>query len=400
MPKPYFFFRPLLAKNHAWAAFYWQTDKPETVEAADYASCFDESGVASLANKTPLILPTDPAWLAQSEFIQKFEANQAIFVLPANILDDAASIERCKALRKHGQHCALQVEKAEIIRQIPVAAFNYLQFDAGFVRHKLPALELHYTSDAGFKKIAHAVHSHEQFDWLAAHHFELCDSRFITELDPNAGKEPDLTRLKLLKLLSLVAQDADTREIEEIFREEPKLSYNLLRLVNSVAVGAKTSIGSFHQAIAILGRRQLQRWLQLLIYADQLAHVNVPNPLMQLAAARGRQMELLVGAIEPAIDIPEFGDTAFMTGIFSLLDVLLNLPMNGIIDALPLQTDIRDALSSRQGVLGHLLNAITASESGDFVSAADTLAQLGISPSRHATAQTAALFWASGINLD
>jgi c-di-GMP-related signal transduction protein len=67
---------------------------------------------------------------------------------------------------------------------------------------------------------------------------------------------------------------------------------------------------------------------------------------------------------------------------------------------LPLQTDIRDALSSRQGVLGHLLNAITASESGDFVNAADTLAQVGISPARHAIAQTAAFFWASGINLD
>jgi EAL and modified HD-GYP domain-containing signal transduction protein len=399
MPKPYFFFRPLLAKNHAWAAFDWQTDKPDTVESVDYTRCFEESGVASLANKTPLILPTKPAWLAQSEFIQKFEANQAIFVLPADILDDAANIERCKALRKHRQHCALQVENAKVIRQIPVAAFNYLQFNAGFARHQLPDLDLHYTSDAGFKKMARAVDSHEQFDWLAANHFELCDSSFINVLNPNAGKEPDLTRLKLLKLLSLVAQDADTHEIEGVFREEPKLSYNLLRLVNSVSVGAKTNIGSFHQAIAILGRRQLQRWLQLLIYANQLAQVNVPNPLMQLAAARGRQMELLVGAMEPAIDIPEFANTAFMTGIFSLLDVLLNLPMSEIIDALPLQADIRDALSSRQGVLGHLLNAVTAGESGNFVSAADTLEQLGISPARHTTAQTAAFFWASGINL-
>lgn len=52
MPKPYFFFRPLLAKNHAWAAFDWQTDKPEITEPADYARCFDESGVAPLAKKT------------------------------------------------------------------------------------------------------------------------------------------------------------------------------------------------------------------------------------------------------------------------------------------------------------------------------------------------------------
>ena len=400
MPKPYFFFRPLLAKNHTWAAFDWQTDKPETADAADFTRCFGESGAAQLANTMPLVLSTQPSWLVQSEFIQKFDANQAIFVLSASALDDQANIDQCKTLRKQGRHCALQVTSTESIRQIPVTAFDYLQFDTGFARHQLPASELLYASDAGFRKIARAVDSHEQFDWLVAKRFDLCDSGFITAFDPGTGKEPDLTRLKLLKLLSLVAQDADTHDIEEIFREEPKLSYNLLRLVNSVAVGAKTSIGSFHQAIAILGRRQLQRWLQLLIYANQLAQVNVPNPLMQLAAARGRQMELLVGAMEPAIDIPEFGDTAFMTGIFSLLDVLLNLPMNVIIDALPLQADIHDALSSRQGVLGHLLNAITSSESGDFAGASEILAQVGISPARHAIAQTAAFFWASRINLE
>jgi EAL and modified HD-GYP domain-containing signal transduction protein len=400
MPKPYFFFRPLLAKNHAWAAFDWQTDKPEITEPADYARCFDESGVAPLAKKNPLILPAAPSWLEHSEFIQKFEANQAIFVLPASVLDDTATIERCKALRKHGQHCALQVDNAEIIRRIPVAAFDYLQFDAPFVRHQLPALDLAYAEDAGFQTIARHVDSHELFAWLANKHFTYGESSFVTVRDPGAGKEPDLTRLKLLKLLSLVAQDADTCEIESIFREEPKLSYNLLRLVNSVAVGAKTSIGSFHQAIAILGRRQLQRWLQLLIYANQLAHANAPNPLMQLAAARGRQMELLVGAIEPAINIPDFGDSAFMTGIFSLLDILLNLPMNEILDTLPLQSDIQVALGDRQGVLGHLLNAVSAGEAGNFLAASETLDQLGISPARHAMAQTAAFFWASGINLE
>jgi EAL and modified HD-GYP domain-containing signal transduction protein len=390
----------MLAKNHAWAAFDWQTDQTATVEAADYAHCLGESGVEPLARKAPLIIPTAPAWLEHGEFIQKFEANQAIFVLPTGILEDAPNIEQCKALRKQGRHCALHVTSAEIIRQIPVAAFDYLQFDARFARHQLPASELSYTGDAGFRKIAHAIDSREEFDWLATHHFELYDSSFVTLRNAAAGKDADLTRLKLLKLLSLVAQDADTREIEVIFREEPKLSYNLLRLVNSVAVGAKTSIGSFSQAIAILGRRQLQRWLQLLIYANQLSHVREPNPLLQLAAARGRQMELLVGAIEPAIDIEEFGDTAFMTGIFSLLDVLLKLPMSEILDALPLQKDIHDAMGSRQGILGHLLSTIICAESGDFPGAAETLRQIGINPSRHASAQTAALFWASGINLD
>ena len=103
----------------------------------------------------------------------------------------------------------------------------------------------------------------------------------MTTVDTRVPVDADTTRLKLLKLLSLVVQDADTREIEEIFRQEPKLSYNLLRLVNSVAVGPKTPITGFNQAITVLGRRQLQRWLQLLIYANQFGQAGQPNPLLQ-----------------------------------------------------------------------------------------------------------------------
>jgi len=399
MPGPYFFFRPLLAPNRAWTAIAWQAGGAQRADASDYARCFAESGAAALANSLPLVFPADPDWLAQSEFIQNFDADQAIFVIPAASLDDAAIAERCAALRKQGRHLALCIENSATIKRVPVAAFDYLHFDATFARYELPALDLIYTASAGLRQIASGVAAHQLFDWLAAHGIELCDGRFLTLRNPNSPSEPDLTRLKLIKLLSLVVQDADTREIEEIFREEPKLSYNLLRLVNSVAVGAKTTISSFQQAIALLGRRQLQRWLQLLIYANQLAHANEPNPLMQLAAARGRQMEFLAGVIEPRPEIPYVGDAAFMTGIFSLLDILLNLPMSTIIEALPLQACIADALSSRQGVLGEMLAAVIAGEAGDHATAEETLTRLGISPLQHAMSQTTAFSWASQINL-
>lgn len=404
MPAPYAFLTPLLAPNRAWTALDWQMSSPEALGSTDLIEPFTTDDARLLAEKMPFVLSIDSAWLLQNEFIQKFEANQVIFVLPENSLASVPVIEQCKLLRKKGYHCALNVSHAGFIRDIPLAAFDHIDFDASFARNELPGADLIYTADAGFKKMVRSVGSHELFDWLAGKNFNYCGSNFVTLRDHAKEKSADFTRLKLLKLLSLVAQDADTHEIEKIFREEPKLSYNLLRLVNSVAVGAKTTIGSFHQAIAILGRRQLQRWLQLLIYANQLSHTSEPNPLMKLAAARGRQMELLAGAIkpviEPAIDTPDFSDTAFMTGIFSLLDVLLNIPMSEILDALPLQASIRAALDSRQGVQGHLLSAIIAGESGHLETAATTLAEIGISPASHAQAQMSAFLWANGINLD
>ena len=66
----------------------------------------------------------------------------------------------------------------------------------------------------------------------------------------------------LLKLMTLVTSDADTDEIEALIKRDPNLSYQLLRLVNSVAFAPGKKIASFGQAIALLGRRQLQRHLQ------------------------------------------------------------------------------------------------------------------------------------------
>jgi len=402
MASPFFFFRPVLAADSSWAAFDWQSSNRATTYGADYIRCYSNAGVAPLAGTMPLITPIDPDDLSNSDFLDTFEASQVTLVLPTSVLDDKRAMERCRHLSAQGYRFGLDVDNTEILKNIPISDFDALRFDAAFARQELSALNLMYLNDAGFRKIATDVGTYEMFGWLQEKGFELYGSHFLTARNPLAGKEPDLTRLKLLKLLNIVKQDGDTREIEAIFREEPKLSYNLLRLVNSVAVGARTKISSFSQAIAILGRRQLQRWLQLLIYANNLADGNTPNPLMQIAAARGRQMELLSASIAPEPDIPDLCDNAFMTGLFSLLDILINLPMSDILKELPMQDEVVEALlsPSNGGVLGVLLTAVASAEAGNFPAAEAAYEKLGIDAAAVAKAQVAAFYWACRINVE
>ena len=87
----------------------------------------------------------------------------------------------------------------------------------------------------------------------------------------------------------------------------------MLRLVNSAAIAPRSPIESFAQAINLLGRRQLGRWLQLLVYADTDGKKSI-NPLLIKAATRGRMMELLASKESTN------SDCAFMVGCFSLLD--------------------------------------------------------------------------------
>ena len=149
-------------------------------------------------------------------------------------------------------------------------------------------------------------------------------------------------------VLGLLARDADSRELELQLKQDPTLSYHLLKLVNSAAFAVSTQITSFNQAINLLGRRQLQRWLQLLLYARQQPD-GPPNLLLPLAARRGAQLEALC---KHAGGDRDEQDMAFMTGVFSLLDRLLRMPMRDIAADLCLPEHIAGALLERGGTMG------------------------------------------------
>jgi len=196
------------------------------------------------------------------------------------------------------------------------------------------------------------------------------------------------TQTLLLKLLAQITRDAETRDIEATLKHDPQLSVQLLRLVNSVAFAPTTRIDSFAHAITLLGRRQLQRWLQLLLYASQ-APGTQGNPLLTNAALRATLME---GLCKAGGSDRTTQDEAFMVGMFSLLEALFSQPLAAIIGPLQLAKKINAALLQHAGVLGDLLTLVEAAEQGpDAV--APMLGRTGISNETWCRAQIDALRW-------
>ena len=400
MSSAYTFIRPYLDANGAWCAFDWRSADPLARSANEIASTCASTGVHMLTSAFPLLLPVGPEALADETLCATFSPKQAVFLLPEQALSLSDTVQRSTDLRARGYRIGVQLESPELLRTVPFTAFDHLGCTGSTVRQEFTGSDLRYAARIGFRRIATDVRSHDMHDWLHGNGFDWFDGRFLAAPDPRLGRSPDLTRLKLLHLLDIVRHDGDTREIEAIFREEPKLAYNLLRLVNSAAVGARTQITSFTHAITILGRRRLQRWLQLLVYANHLAEGQGPNPLMQLAAARGRQMELLCIALDPKPEILDLCDSAYMTGLFSLLEVLINLPMQDIVKELPLQDEVLEALATpgQGGQLSRVLAALCAGEAGRYQEASERFAELGISPEKLTKAQATAFLWASHID--
>ena len=166
-----------------------------------------------------------------------------------------------------------------------------------------------------------------------------------------AGRKLDHSQLALLHLINLISEDAETAVLEDVFKREPGLTLNLLRLTNSVACGLSVRVTSLRHAITLLGRRQLQRWLQLLLYtAGGMGNI---SPLLQMAAMRGRLMELLAEKLAPGDRT--LADHAFMTGILSLTPALLGQTIEDIVAGLTLHREVQEALCKHVGRIGDLL---------------------------------------------
>lgn len=163
----------------------------------------------------------------------------------------------------------------------------------------------------------------------------------------------------VIELVNMTRRGADVGEIEALLKRAPMLSFKLLRYVNSAAFGLQCEINSFHHAVMLLGMKKLSRWAALLLTSVQSAAA--PRVVSHCAVTRARFMELV------AVDClsPEYADNAFLTGIFSTLDVMLGVPMAQALDTVSLPSDVTDALLGAGGLLAPFLQLAVACEGSD-----------------------------------
>ncbi|WP_194714901.1 EAL and HDOD domain-containing protein [Noviherbaspirillum soli] len=242
-------------------------------------------------------------------------------------------------------------------------------------------------------RLAEKVETLVQFQHCRDLGYHLFQGYHFAHPEMVSGRRLSSSHAALLRLLAMLQQDADIRQIENVFKEHPALAVNLLRLANSAAMGQRQPLRSVANAIVVLGRRQLQRWLLLLMLASADAGLSGASALLHLAATRGKLMELLMQAEQPAL-----ADSAFVTGIVSVMDVLLGQPIRQVVDTLGLADDIRAALLERRGPIGQLLRLAQALESDDdsivreYIGANASRAALTINHS-----QGQALLWANRV---
>jgi len=334
--------------------------------------------------------------LLMDDALELLPRNQVVIELLETIQPNEIVIERCKELKKKGFSLALDdnlfdpsfaplyevadIVKVDLLMTTPDALSPMVQ------QYRNWPLTL----------LAEKVENMEMFQLCHDLGFHLFQGYYFARPVVLNKRRVDVSGISLLKLINLVISDAEIQEIEETFRRNPSLAYNLLRLVNSVAMGLRERIKTLRHAIVVLGRQQLKRWAQLALYASKGGDT-IMSPLLEVAAMRGRLMELLVIKNAQLSLDREMAERAFMTGVLSLIDVLFETSMDDVVRQLNLADDIRQALQGRNGYLGLLLMLAERLEESDFAGVLPLLAQLKVKEDVLMAAQREAIQWTNNL---
>lgn len=283
---------------------------------------------------------------------------------------DARLIDRLDKLRRAGFHVALDDigeltdELVEMLPHVDIVKVDFLLTrPAG-----LPAIAEAVLA-SGKTLVAEKLETREDCTLARELGFHLFQGYFFARPQVLSARRSDPSRQSLLRVLALIASDAPLAELEAELKRSPDVVMQLLRLVNSSAYGLGRRIASVREAILAAGTRQVARWAQLLLYASSGELPWRSDPLTQLAGTRSRFMELVASHLRP--DDERFVDAAFMTGIFSLVHVLLGdaAPADALV-RLGLVAEIGDAIIHGAGPLGALLAIAEAAEEGNAEGAA------------------------------
>ena len=264
---------------------------------------------------------------------------------------------------------------------------------ADFVKVDIQALsdaelERHARELAPFraKLIAEKVETADEWRRCRQLGFELFQGYFFARPRTFSGQRLPTDRTQILRLVArLQDPDAELEELADLVAQDVSLSYRLLRLINSAYFPTRREVDDIRRATLYLGLNGLRTWVTWIA----LSRIDDKPAELKLVTLVRAQMARLVA--------PHFGgegDQAFLVGLFSTLDALMDRPMTEVVVDLPLGDAVKAALVDGAGELGRLLVAIQQYERGEW----SALAAVGVDLEHMGEAYYEALEWAEGIH--
>jgi len=300
---------------------------------------------------------------------------------------DAELIDACLDLRKMGYQFALDdfVLRPEMKPLIEIASYVKVDFRLSDASERREIRLMTRGSKAAL--LAEKVEDQEEFDVARAEGYEYFQGYFFSRPKIIANREIPPNRMNYLRLMAeLTRQPLDLREVVRIVRMEASLCYRLLRLANSPMWGIRNDITSVRDAFILVGEDRFRALAS--VAAACVLGEGQPTALTSLSVERARFCELLAPLIGAN------STEQFLIGLLSLLDTVLQTPMESIVQSLPLREEAKAALLGAANLAAVPLCLIRSFESGAWGKCASAADAVGVSEETLARLYIESVQWA------
>jgi EAL and modified HD-GYP domain-containing signal transduction protein len=325
-----------------------------------------------LLGKTPLLFPRD--------------------ILGVEILESVPPDEHilrvCKQFKKSGYYIILDdlILNDEYQPLIDIADYIKIDFRITTAKERKQIIKQLKNLEVTF--MAEKVETREQFEEAKKLGCKYFQGYFFQKPDLVKRQEMPGYKVNYLRILKKIHEPMpDFGEVEEIIKRDMSLSYKLLRFINSASYGFKVTIRSIHHALILLGKREVKKWLTIIVMSG--IGRSKPPALMDCAVVRGRFCELIAYHFRLHPEPSDF----FLLGMFSLVDAFLDRPLQEILEELPLEDEITEALLGKESKFTHVLSLVEAFEKAQWDKFAALTVQLNLDADTVAPLYVEAVEW-------
>ncbi len=298
-------------------------------------------------------------------------------------------VAACKRLKVAGYLIALD-DFVPNDPRTPLCAFaDFVKIDIQATRLEERAGLVRQFGSAKCKMLAEKLETPHEFYQARNMGFGYFQGYFFCRPELVVGREVPANRLRHLRLLEMVSRpEIDLKELEDLLKQEPSICYRLLRYLNSPIFGFALEIKSVRHAMAILGERELRRWIRLIVTVG--AAEQGCSELVLMGMTRARFCELLSTRLCASNDL-------FLMGLLSLMDAILEIDMTTLLAQVPVDHEIKEALLGQSSSLRPLYQLMLAQESGEWEKSSELTQQLKLTDDEVGDTWWQALTWAQQV---
>jgi c-di-GMP-related signal transduction protein len=325
------------------------------------------------------------------DYITLLPSEQAVVEILETVPADDLVVAACRRLKESGYTIALDDFGVNDPREALTDVADIIKVDLRDTSAADAAAMVKRYGPWRCRMLAEKVETREEFLAAKKAGFLYFRGYFFRRPEILTAHEIPANRVNYMRMLTAVSKpELDVREIENVVKGEASLCYRLLRYLNSAAFGFANEIHSVRHALAILGEREVRRWIRLV--ATLGAGQGKSSELVLSALVRARFCELL------SPKIPHGDSDLFLMGLLSLMDVILELPMSQVLDNVPIDQETKSVLLGGASRLRPFYQLMLAQESGEWRTATELTAQLHLSESEVAECHWQAMQWARQVS--